>query len=270
MMRKTINLLSGLALVTSLFILNGNFARADSPTPAYNNIPNSIPGNVPSQGFECCSTKEIGDHIRLGETQRKAASATILMSNWAAGVTYPVLLAANPNGYTHAITLNIYQVGTPPNVGAKIASVTQNFLVPWLPQNDPTCPFQQGTVRKWRAPDGNCYNGIAFPITFNLTGIALPDEFIFGVAYNSHHHGYTPVGAAGPYDSLNVGTSDISPIVGTDIEPDAVYWNTTHGPFYADGGAAGVGVFRRDTGWTGYAIAATFNVLVPPPPPPPP
>lgn len=263
MLRKFLHFLILSAVITSNFAINKLPVFADTAIPAYNIIATPTPYNAPSIGYEATSTNEFGDQVHLGGTSRSAASATILMSNWAAGMTYPSLLAANANGYMHPITLNIYQVGALPNVGVKIASVTQNFLIPWLPQNDPTCDFQQSPVRKWRAPDGNCYNGIAFPITFDLTGITLPDEFVFGVAYNTQHYGYNPIGTAGPYNSLNVGTSSNAPTIGADVEPDAAYWNSTHAGNYSDGGSAGVGIFRRDTGWTGYAPAATFNVIVP-------
>ena len=32
--------------------------------------------------------------------------------------------------------------------------------------------------------------------------------------------------------------------VGTDDNPDRVYWNTSHGQFYSDGGLGGTGTFR--------------------------
>ena len=31
----------------------------------YNNIPSPLPGNVPSQGFQCCQAAEVGDHVSL-------------------------------------------------------------------------------------------------------------------------------------------------------------------------------------------------------------
>jgi hypothetical protein len=38
--------------------------------------------------------------------------------------------------------------------------------------------------------------------------------------------------------------------VGTDVDTDSVFWNTSTAGEYADGGTAGVGIFRKDTGWT--------------------
>ena len=172
----------------------------------------------------------------------------------------------DPAGYVHPITLNLYTVGsgTPPALGTNIATVTQNFLIPWRPVADPTCT----TPTAWRANDGNCYNGFAFTIVFDLRSLnlTLPDQLIFGIAYNTNTWGYQPIGQPGPYESLNVGTANVGgvgipPYIGTDVEPDAVFWNTSYGPFYADGGAGGVGIFRRDTGWTDYSPAVEFTAF---------
>jgi hypothetical protein len=118
------------------------------------------------------------------------------------------------------------------------------------------------------ASDGKCYNGFAFTIMFDLRSLALtlPDGLIYGIAYNTNTWGYAPIGLPGPYESLNVGTANaggegIAPYIGTDPEPDALFWNTSYGPFYADGGAGGVGIFRRDTGWSDYSPAVEFTAF---------
>jgi hypothetical protein len=43
---------------------------------------------------------------------------------------------------------------------------------------------------------------------------------------------------------------DYIAFAGTDIDPDAVFWNTKNSGYYSDGGSAGVGIFRQDTNWT--------------------
>jgi hypothetical protein len=74
--------------------------------------------------------------------------------------------------------------------------------------------------------------------------------------------GYEPIGAPGPYESLNVGLNSTSPVaVGTDVNTDAVYWNTLTPANYTDGGAGGVGIFRLDTGWTPYTPAVQFTTF---------
>ncbi len=78
--------------------------------------------------------------------------------------------------------------------------------------------------------------------------------------------GYNPIGMPGPYESLNVGTANVNgagvpPSVGTDVEPDATFWNTAVAGFYTDGGAGGVGIFRRDTDWLGFEPAVQFTAI---------
>lgn len=222
-------------------------------TAVYNNIPNPLPPNYPSLGFQATQTAEFGDYVLLGGTHRRAGSATVAMSNWALNSTYPTMSAA---GFNHPITLNIYTVdhsGPNPALGTLLGSVTQTFLIPWRPEADPTCPG--GTA--WRAGNGNCYNGFAFTIKFDLRGLALtlPNEVIVGVAYNTNTWGYNPIGLPGPYESLNVGLAVIPAYVGLDVESDALFWNTSTAAWYSDGGIGGVGIFRRDDVWTPYSPA---------------
>jgi len=228
----------------------------------YNNIPSPLPGNVPSQGFQCCQTAELGDHVSLAGTARRAASATVLMSSWSLNSTYPTMSAA---GYMHPITLNLYSLasGPTPALGALIGTITKTFLIPWRPEADPAC-----TGGRWRHSSGTCFSGYAFTIEFDLRSLALtlPNEFIFGVAFNTNTWGYNPIGQPGPYESLNVGTANVGgvgvpPSVGIDVEPGFAFFNTKYGPFYFDGGAGGTGTFRRDGGWLDYSPAAQFTAF---------
>src|SRR5207248_4089929 len=41
---------------------------------------------------------------------------------------------------------------------------------------------------------------------------------------------------------------------------DDVFWSTSTAGWYTDGGAAGVGIFRRDTAWAPYVPMASFGV----------
>jgi parallel beta-helix repeat protein len=220
----------------------------------YDAIPAPLPPNVPSLGYEATSTTEFGDAIAFAGTNRRVQSVTVTMSDWALHSTYPSMNAA---GWTHPITLNIYNAAAGPALGTLIASATQTFQIPWRPEADPTCA---GGGTAWRASDNACYNGYAFNITFDLIGLnlTLPDQVIFGIVYNTGNYGPAPLGVGGPYNSLNVGLDDQAPTVGTDIEPDALFWNTSFAGFYTDGGAAGVGIFRRDTAWSPYTPAVRF------------
>jgi hypothetical protein len=226
----------------------------------YNSIPTPLPPNVTSLGYQATQTLEFGDYIQFAGSGRALTSVTVTMSDWALHSDYPAMPAA---GFYHPITLNIYNAvmsGGIPSVGSLIATKTQAFLIPWRPEADPTCPG--GTA--WRADNGQCYNGLAFNITFDLTSlnIMLPEAVIYGIAYNTNTWGYAPLGVPGPYESLNVGLNTTSgPSVGTDGEPDAVFWNTMTAGWYTDGGAGGVGIFRRDTNWSGFVPAVRFNTL---------
>lgn len=235
-------------------------AGLSAQTVVFDSISNPVPPNVPSQGFQCCATSEFGDQIQLAGAPRVGGYVTVLMSDWAKHSDYP---AMNSGGFIHPITLNVYADVLSARNHVPMLSVTQSFLIPWRPPTDTTCNDDA-----WRSPiDHNCYHGFAFTITFDLrsagpggTTVQLPDTLIYGVAYNTNSWGYHPLFAAGPYESLNVGLNAVSgPTVGTDVNPDGVFWNTAYGPFYADGGAAGINVFRQDTNWTGYVPAVRFQ-----------
>ena len=245
---------AGTAIAPSLASMS---VGASAGAAVYNNIPNPIPPNVVSLGYQATQTAEFGDYVALAGTARRARSATVLMSSWALHSIYPTMPAA---GYMHDITLNIYDVnhtGSTPALGNLITSVTKSFLIPWRPEADPTCPG--GTA--WRAGDNLCYNGFAFTIEYDLWApeLTLPNELIFGVAFNTNTWGAHPIGVPGPYESLNVGLAVVPPSVGTDVEPDALFWNTSTAGNYADGGTGGVGIFRRDTGWTPYSPAFSIS-----------
>lgn len=201
-------------------------------------------------GFQATQTSEFGDYVHLGGTERNlnavTVTVTVTMSDWALASDYPSLPSA---GWTRPITLNIYNAvpGTPLNaVGSLLGTVTQTFTIPWRPAADPTCP--NGIA--CGAGNGQCYNGLAFNITFDLgsSNVTLPNDVIVGVAYNTQTYGSAPIGVVGPYNSLNVGVEG-SATAGTDDNADRVFWNTSTAGWYTDGGAAGVGIFREDTNW---------------------
>jgi len=103
---------------------------------------------------------------------------------------------------------------------------------------------------------------LAVPITFDFTGTMVPNQIIYGVAFNTLTWGYHPIGIDGPYESLNFGLAKVPPTVGINPFPDTAYWNTQTPGNYDDGGTRGVGVFRRDTNWTPYSGAISFVATV--------
>ena len=135
------------------------------------------------------------------------------MSDWATESTYEAV--GTSAGFNVPLTLNLYDVGPGNSVGSVISSQTINAFVPWRPEADPTCPG--GTA--WRDGGGICWNGLAFEVTFDFSGVLVPDSIIYGLAFNTGTWGYAPRGAPGPYDSLNFGLADLPPTVGTNPFP---------------------------------------------------
>jgi hypothetical protein len=224
-------------------------------TVMYDNIPAPTPVNLPSLGYQANQTAEFGDLIQFAPgTSRSPQHVTAFMSDWALASSY----TTGGAGWSHPITLNLYNVdsrsGTP-QPGLVITSVTQTFFIPWRPEADVTCPG--GTA--FRAGDGQCYNGLGFEVTFDLTNLNLtvPDQIIYGIAYNTNTWGYNPIGEPGPYESLNFGLNTVAPTVGSNPLPDTAYWNTMTAANYTDHGV--VGTFRQDTGWSAYSGAVEFD-----------
>lgn len=227
----------------------------------YDNIPSPQPGNLPSMAFEATSTSEFGGQIQLASgTTRDGLTLTALMSSWGCedgaagssgtcrttpGSTFPV-----------DITANVYRVGTDGAVGDLITTATKSFAIAYRPSASSTCGNGG-----WGA---ECSNGLATPITFDRFSVALPDAVIVTLAYNTTHYGYAPVGDGAAcytesggcgYDSLNVAVTS-PPTVGSDPRPDDAYLSSSWGDAYCDGGTAGTGELRLDSGcWTGYQPA---------------
>lgn len=217
-------------------------ASAVGSSAVYDATSPTTPYNVSSLGFQATRTSEVADYIHLGEGSRDLDSVTVTMSNWALYAPYASdeRYSADSSTWTHPVTLNIYSDTLVSGEASDVlASVTQNISIPWRPVADPSC----GTA--WKADDGNCYNGIAFNATFDMSSlnVTLPDDIIVGVAYNTANYGTNPIGLAGPYNSLNVGIPESqSVLVGEDNDTDALFWNTTY-PNYTAG-------LKNDTGWS--------------------
>jgi len=244
-----------------------SFSAAPGAPAIYDALPSSLPPSIPSIAYAARSTAENGDLVAFAGTKRYAQAATVAMADWSMHSDWPGYPAG---AWQHPITLNLYEVdrsGATPAPGALLASVTQTFDIPWRPEPDPTCT---GSTRPWRDSGGVCRSSIALTVDFDLTGqdLTLPDEVIYGVAFNTAANGAVPIGTPGPYDSLNLGVTSAAPAVGADVEGDALYHDSTFPGFYADGGTGGVGIFRHDTGWIPYTPAVQVAASDPPGPPP--
>jgi hypothetical protein len=230
----------------------------------YDAVPVPLPGNVPSIGFEATSTAEFGDQVTLAPGGRRLSQVVVTMSSWAceSGSWNAGTCATTPGAtFTHPLTLNIYSVKTVAGMPATdqlLATKTLAVAMPYRPSANANC-----SGGRWQDVNGACFNGLAFNVAIDMKdlGAVLPDDIIWGIAYNTTHRGYQPIGGAGgPYDSLNVGLSAAA-TVGTDVDPDSAFANSTWAGFYCDGGANGTGSFRFDEGcWGGYVPAARIAV----------
>ena len=255
---RVIGLSSALLGALTAVLVAGALA-APVPSTVYDATPTPLPPNVASVGFEATSTSQFGDYVHLGGTDRVLKTVAVTMSDWALYSDYSsdARYMANSATWSHPITVNVYSnhLGANGVPDTLLATTTRTISIPWRPSADPTC--SNGTA--WRAGDGNCYNGIAFNASFDLSSpsVVLPNDVIVGIAYNTADYGTTPIHLSGPYNSLNVGApTGQTASVGTDDNADNVFWDTSFAGFYADGGTAGVGIFRQDTGWAPNGTAA--------------
>jgi hypothetical protein len=244
------NLLSNVSLAATLSAVA--LAAQAAPTVVYDSLGPTVP-NLPSLGYQATSTSELGDRIAFAAGSRSLDSVTVRMSSWALASTYAnnPIYNGNSAGYFHDLTFNIYASGSGSNHGALLATKTISSLVPWRPEASPSC-----TSGGWLS-GGECYSGIAFDVSFDFSslGLTLPDEIVFGLAFNTNTWGYDPLGAGGPYESLNFGLATTAPSVGTDVDPDSLFWNTAHAGFLSSGTA---GLFSEDNNWAPYVPAVQF------------
>lgn len=242
-------------------------ASAAAPI-VYNNIPNPLPGNVASLGYEATGTSEFGGLVSLAGVNRDNPSLEVTMSSWGCETgswNGGNCSSASGSNFTHRLKFDIYEVGANDEPGDLIGRVTRNVQMPYRPSaNYNKC--SGGDAGKWYYKStGNCFNGKAFTRIVSLGSIELPDDVIVGIAYNTTHYGSSPIGEAAPcftssggcpYDSLNVGLVGDPPSVGTQPNPDDAYLNSPLGGSYCDGGTGGTSTFRLDQGcWTGYQPA---------------
>jgi hypothetical protein len=255
-------------VVASVGLLGlGGTAAAGTGSVVYTNIPSPQPGNVASEAFEAQSASEFGGQIQLAGTQRANPTVTVLMSSWGCetGGWSSGDCSTTPGAtFSEPVTLNVYDVAAGGSVGSRITTATQTFDIPFRPSADTTNCTGADAGKWYSASDSLCYNGLATPISFALTGTTLPDTVIVSVAFNTTHSGATPYGEATAcftssggcgYDSLNVGTAG-APTVGTDPQPADAYLDSSFGGAYCDGGTGGTGSFRLDAVcWAGFQPA---------------
>lgn len=249
----------------SMFMVLAVLAFVASPALAatsvvYDALPSVSPEtSYVSEAFQATQTSEFGDLIHLGGTDRILNDVTVTMVTWAKYADYSTNSSYMDNSvsWTHPITLNVYSSSLGAN-GAPdtlLGTVTKNIIIPWRPKASDAC----GSGLQWMDSTGKCNNGYAFNATFDMSSlnITLPNDIIVSVAYNTQTYGFSPLGVAGPYNSLNVAVPEGQTVlVGSDVNTDSVFWKTSTAAWYTDGGAGGVGVLREDTNWTPYGTVA--------------
>jgi hypothetical protein len=259
------------AILTATTFLTIPSASAATRVTTYSNVPAPLPGNVPSVGFESVAASEFGGQVQFTGTARKSPKVKVVMSSWACQRnTYQSGLCSTTPGATFSVPLTVtaYKVGLNDEPGARIASVTQNFAMPYRPSANNTKCFGADAGKWYKSADGKCYNGKAFTRTVSLGSVTLPNNVIIGIAYNTTDYGYEPMGrgtdcfastAGCGYDALNVGLAG-SASTGNQPVADDAYLNSSQADMYCDGGTSGTGSFRLDaTCWTGAqpALAVT-------------
>lgn len=216
-----------LALVALLAAQGGSAGSARAATAiVYDSIPAAPPLSYPSIGYQATQTAELGDLVELGGANRDLATVTVGLVSWAceSGSWTSGCVTTPGTSFPHPITVTIYEEGTAPAPGAVLAKLTKAVDVPYRPSAGGGCP----SATQWRDPATNsCQNGFLFLETFDFTSlvVGLPERVIVTVAFDTQTYGAAPTGVNGPYNSLNVAVVSSLPTVGTDVDPDTMYWN---------------------------------------------
>jgi hypothetical protein len=260
--------LSILVALVATFALAGSASAAPAgglrTSVIYSSLVSSpLHGNMPSVGAEAYAVNEFGNAVTFSASKsRSLSSVVVTMSSWGCQSghwTSGDCLTTPGATFSVPITFNLYAA----DGVTKIAWATQTFAIPYRPSASPTCAVDY--PGEWYDNALNaCFNEFATNVTFDTftyagdVAVALPDNVVFGITYNTSGHGYSPLGYANacnatkagcPYDSLNIALSQdpTNVSVGTNTFVGTVWQNTSYGYNYCDGGAAGTGLFRLDS-----------------------
>jgi hypothetical protein len=263
---KRLIMFAALAVAAVTVVGSAAAGNGTKSSVIYNSVvPNGPPSNLPSEAFEAQSVSQFGAAVTFTGSARNLTSVTVGMSSFAC-VTGSwdgsSGACSTPTGATFSqpITLNIYQA----DGSTLITSVTQTFAIPYRPSSSPKClATDPNRPYGWYSPGlKQCFNGMTDNVTFNISGVTLPNSIVYGIVYNTSNYGPNPVGVTGPYDSLNValstdGTSGSVNDV-TAGSTGSIWLNSAWSGAYQDGGATGT--FRADSGsWSPYVPAVQFK-----------
>ena len=215
-------------------------APATTGTTIFDAVPNPFVSALPSLGYAATQTHALGDKVSFATDARDLNQAQVVLTSWACETgTWSARNCVTTPGasFTHPITLNLYEVASDGGVGNLIDSKTQTFDIPYRPTANPDC--NEG---RWKDTSGGCFNGINHAVTFDMSGVTVPETVIYSVAYNTQNYGANPVGVAGPYDSLNfaLNTASVAVSTGSDVNSDEIYWDQKSTGLVADNGWAGL------------------------------
>jgi hypothetical protein len=232
-MKRSARFLAALVLVGGLSAAGPAFAGPTNSTggasgPGYNAIPSNVSGNVPSIGFQATQTTEFGDEVTLSGKNRTLSTMSVLLSSWACetGAWEAGNCETTPGAtFDVPLTFTIYDAGSMDVLATK----TQTVAVAYRPSASAQCSDGQW----YNVTDKTCYNGFPQTVTMAMPQVALTDDVIWSVKYDT----YSTSGVSGPADSLNVGVFSFpnAPYSGTDVNADEAFVN---------GAMQG--------GWTGY------------------
>ncbi len=229
---------------------------------------NEVSSHISSEGFECCSVKELGDGLVFTHGANKLKRVAVVMNSWGceSGNWYSDNCQSTPGDtFPVPITLNVYAVTNPPSgpptVGQLIATQTRTFNISYRPSKDDVNCTGQDLGKFVGKVDKLCDNGISNTIWFNFNPVktALPAQAVVTVAYDTSDAGYNPIGQNTPcytssggcgYDSLNVSADGNGGFVGTNVDLNGVFVNYGDPSFYCSG--SGSGLILDTPCWTGY------------------
>src|SRR3954467_12466225 len=117
------------ALVAVGLLVSPAGATGPSSGVVFDSIPATLPGNVPSVGFEAASVSELGDYATFAGTNRLLQNVDVVLSSWGCetGHWYDGTCGTTPGAtFSLPITFTIYEndSGAP---GEEIAHATQTF-----------------------------------------------------------------------------------------------------------------------------------------------
>jgi hypothetical protein len=265
-----------IALVIAAAMLSAASGTVLASTVIWNNYPSTTPGNVPSEGFECCSASEFGGQVAFAPGKWKNPKVTVLMSSWGCQErTGPEEVCVTQKGakFEWPITISIYTVGPGNSPGTKIAAASKVFKIPYRPSTSTICNSTQNDKGGWYdKKEEACHEGLAAKIAIPLKVVELPQRAIITVSYNTSDYGLEPQrpknppcessSAGCPFDSLNVGAESVLPESSFPL-PDEAYINTTSEAEYCGSGTAlgtlGLTGSEAEPCWQGYQPVMKVN-----------